>query len=123
MLPFDTMTVAMAYIMKLHTFFWLILFVGLNGCADPLNHLAYHPDILQGNIVTPQQVKKLTVGMTQAEVIQIVGTPLLTDPFHADRWDYLSRTTSENDDTIQTHFIVFFNSDQKVVSVQTMAST
>lgn len=45
-------------------------------------------DVQQGNFVTHETVAKLKPGMTKAEVRQLLGTPLLTDVFHANRWDY-----------------------------------
>ena len=45
-------------------------------------------DIQQGNYVTQDLVDRLKPGMTKAEVKQVLGTPLLQDQFHANRWDY-----------------------------------
>ncbi len=45
-------------------------------------------DVEQGNYVTTDLVEKLKPGMTKAQVKQLLGTPLLSDIFHADRWDY-----------------------------------
>jgi outer membrane protein assembly factor BamE len=45
-------------------------------------------DVEQGNFVTTDMVDKLQPGMTKAQVKQILGTPLLSDVFHANRWDY-----------------------------------
>ncbi|WP_262488386.1 outer membrane protein assembly factor BamE [Iodobacter fluviatilis] len=49
----------------------------------------YKLDIPQGNEITADQVAKLKTGMTHSQVRFLLGTPLLTDPFHANRWDYL----------------------------------
>jgi outer membrane protein assembly factor BamE len=49
----------------------------------------YRIDIVQGNVVTKEQVAALRTGMSRSQVRDIMGTPLLTDPFHADRWDYV----------------------------------
>jgi outer membrane protein assembly factor BamE len=49
----------------------------------------YRIEIVQGNVVTKEQVDAVKVGMSRAQVRDILGSPLLTDPFHADRWDYL----------------------------------
>ena len=57
----------------------------LSGCGFAFVHKI---DIQQGNVVTPQQVALLKKGMTKAEVRQVLGTPLLTDVFHGERWDY-----------------------------------
>ena len=49
----------------------------------------YRIDIQQGNYVTQEMVSQLKPGMTKEQVQSTLGTPLLTDVFHADRWDYL----------------------------------
>ena len=48
----------------------------------------YRPDIQQGNFVSQEMLAQLKVGQTREQVMFILGTPLLTDIFHADRWDY-----------------------------------
>ena len=49
----------------------------------------YSPEVQQGNIVNQEMVDKLKPGMTRSQVRFVLGTPLLTDPFHTDRWDYV----------------------------------
>ena len=49
----------------------------------------YRIDIVQGNAITREQLALVKPGMTRAQVREILGTPLLNDPFHAERWDYL----------------------------------
>lgn len=49
----------------------------------------YKIDIVQGNFVSKEQAEALKVGMTRAQVRDILGTPLLASMFHADRWDYV----------------------------------
>lgn len=53
-----------------------------------LGACAHKIDIQQGNVVTEAQLAKVKTGMNAIQVRTILGTPLLTDPFHADRWDY-----------------------------------
>ena len=48
----------------------------------------YRIDIQQGTEITAEQVAKLEIGMSKAQVTFIMGTPLLVDTFHAERWDY-----------------------------------
>lgn len=48
-------------------------------------------EINQGNLVTPEMRNKLRVGMTRLQVKAILGTPLVHDGFHANRWDYVYR--------------------------------
>lgn len=49
----------------------------------------YKIDIQQGNVVTSEQAKALQPGMPRSQVRDILGSPLLTSVFHADRWDYV----------------------------------
>jgi outer membrane protein assembly factor BamE len=48
----------------------------------------YKLDIQQGNVITQEMVDKLRPGMTRSQVRYVLGTPLVVDPFHKDRWDY-----------------------------------
>lgn len=49
----------------------------------------YKISVQQGNFVSKEQVEALRPGMSREQVSAILGTPLLTDMFHADRWDYV----------------------------------
>jgi len=49
----------------------------------------YRLEIVQGNVVTQEQVAQIKPGMSRAQVRDVLGSPLLADPFHADRWDYV----------------------------------
>jgi len=48
----------------------------------------YRVEIVQGNVVTKEQADAIKPGMSRAQVRDILGSPLLTDPFHQSRWDY-----------------------------------
>jgi outer membrane protein assembly factor BamE len=49
----------------------------------------YRLEIVQGNVVTREQAERIKPGLSRAQVRDILGSPLVTDPFHADRWDYV----------------------------------
>ena len=53
------------------------------GCG-----IVHKIDIQQGNVVVQEQLARVKTGMAKGEVRQILGSPLLTDVFHANRWDY-----------------------------------
>ena len=62
----------------------LLLGLGiLSGCS------VYRPTIQQGNILDTDQISKLKPGMSKRQVLFVMGTPLLEDPFHKNRWDYI----------------------------------
>src|SRR5688572_24732730 len=71
--------------------FSALVFAGLAlaGCS-PLEVIKpYRMDIQQGNYVSQEMVSQLKVGMTKEQVRFVLGTPLVADIFHADRWDYV----------------------------------
>jgi outer membrane protein assembly factor BamE len=68
----------------------------------------YKLDINQGNYLTQDMVDKLKVGMTEVQVQQALGTPMLADPFHADRWDYIYRYTRQDKLVESREFRVYF---------------
>ena len=52
------------------------------------NFPSYKLKVVQGNEPDPRAIASLQGGMSRAQVRQLLGTPMLQDPFHADRWDY-----------------------------------
>jgi outer membrane protein assembly factor BamE len=77
--------------------------------------LVYKIDVQQGNYVTQDLVAKLKPGMTKAEVKQLLGTPLLSDVFHANRWDYFFSNAKGGKPGGRTRLTIDFK-DDKVVS-------
>jgi outer membrane protein assembly factor BamE len=72
----------------------------------------YRMDIVQGNVVTREQLAALQVGMPRQQVQSILGTPLLTSPFHAQRWDYTFTLKSQGVPAQDRHVTVFFKQDR-----------
>lgn len=73
---------------------WLaiLLTTGCGSWSNPIDKISpYRIDIQQGNALTQDMVDKLKPGMTPAQVRFVLGTPLVVDPFHKDRWDYVYR--------------------------------
>lgn len=74
----------------------------------------YRIDVRQGNMVTQEMVSQLKPGQTRDQVRFILGTPLLTDIFHADRWDYVYRLKTGKGEIQQRRLVVFFENDKLV---------
>ncbi len=68
-------------------------------------------DIQQGNKVKPENFEKLKIGMTRNQVIYILGSPLLVDSFHQDRWDYIYYLKPGNKAVLQSRLTLYFNGD------------
>ena len=69
----------------------------------------YRVEIVQGNVVTKEQAEAVKPGMSRAQVRDILGSPLLADPFHADRWDYVYWREATNGSREQRKLTVFFD--------------
>jgi outer membrane protein assembly factor BamE len=69
----------------------LVAVASLSGCGVPRipGITPYKIDIQQGNYVTQDMASQLKPGMTKEQVRIVLGTPLLNDIFHSERWDYL----------------------------------
>lgn len=55
------------------------------GCG-----IVYHQPIYQGSLLEPAAVEQLQAGMSRQQVLGLIGTPSVADPFHQDRWDYVA---------------------------------
>ena len=74
------------------------------GCG-----VIYRQPIYQGNLLDKAAVEQLQVGMDQRQVMTLLGTPAVQDPFHHDRWDYVaSRRTGRSGDTVVKNMTVWF---------------
>ncbi|NRR31061.1 outer membrane protein assembly factor BamE [Oxalobacteraceae bacterium] len=73
----------------------------------------YRPDIQQGNFISEEMLAQLKVGQTRDQVRFLLGTPLLTDIFHGERWDYPFRLAKGSGETTTSRVVVFFK-DGKV---------
>ena len=78
----------------------------------------YRIDIQQGNFISAEMMAQLKEGMKRPEGVSreqvrfVLGTPLLTDIFHADRWDYVFRVQKGNGEVISSHVSLFFNDNR-----------
>jgi len=67
------------------------LLLTLAGCGSVPFPRLYKLDVRQGNYIDQAAVEQLQLGMSKRQVQLLLGSPLLTDPFHEDRWDYIYR--------------------------------
>ncbi|WP_317204109.1 outer membrane protein assembly factor BamE, partial [Janthinobacterium sp.] len=72
----------------------------------------YRPVIQQGNFISEEMLAQLKVGMSREQVRFTLGTPLLTDMFHAERWDYPFRLAKGNGELTTSRVVVFFKDDK-----------
>ena len=92
----------------------LITILVLVGLVVGHGFSAYRIDIRQGNTLEPEVVDSLRVGMTKQQVTFLLGTPLIQDPFHPNRWDYAYTFTPGGGKMTRQHLSLYFEGDQLV---------
>ncbi len=86
----------------------LLILVSLSACTAWLPN-AYRQNLQQGNTIKLTQIKQLKMGMSKAEVHKILGSPILADPFHNQRWDYIYRFIPGHGAEKESRLTLFFN--------------
>jgi len=105
----------------LHDFFLSFLLFNLVSCSSIDFGPGYIPkihkiDIQQGNQITSEMLMKLKPGMTKAQVRFTLGTPLIQDTFHLERWDYIYRMKVDDILIDERHVILNFV-DEKLKNI------
>jgi outer membrane protein assembly factor BamE len=77
----------------------------LNGCTIHI------PDVQQGNVLEPEMLAQLHPGLSKKQVKFLLGTPMVNDPFHPDRWDYVYLLETQGKQTVRKQVTVFFDND------------
>ena len=85
----------------------------LSACIRP-----YQPDIQQGNILNNSNISEIRYGMNKQEVLFILGTPMVIDPFNESRWDYYYSKTDQRKRQTSTRLITALFDGDKLVELQ-----
>lgn len=93
----------------IYTFSFFVLF--LSGCTKDKIPGVYRINIQQGNDITQDMVSQLKPGMTKNQVAYVMGTPLIIDTFHPNRWDYIYSFRPVNGDREQRRITVYFKGE------------
>lgn len=94
---------------------FIILLIGLtqSGCSSWLPD-AHKIDIQQGNRIKQQDMDKLKLGLTRDQVRFVLGSPLLQDSFHQDRWDYIFYLQPGKGKLRQSKISLYFDGDKLI---------
>ncbi len=76
--------------------------------------IVYQPEVQQGNIINQEMVNKLRPGMDRRQVQFILGTPLLVDVFHQDRWDFFYSLDPGSGEYDEQSLSLFFEGNRLV---------
>ncbi len=83
----------------------------LASCSFLPTFSIYKVEIRQGNLITADMRAKIKVGMTQSQVKAALGAPLISDPFHADRWDYFYSLNQQGKMVGSQRLTLYFGGD------------
>ena len=73
----------------------------------------YRVDVQQGNLLETKDIETVQIGMTRSQVRFLLGTPVVEDPFHHDRWDYIYYfRQGRRRDADRSWLIVYFEADR-----------
>ena len=83
----------------------------MSGCV-------YRANISQGNIVEEEDLDQVEVGMTRNQIRFLLGTPMIDDPFHMNRWDYVYYLKIGRNDASAKRWISILFDDDKVSEIR-----
>ncbi len=96
------------------TIFLVLVFATLvvsTGCV-------YRATISQGNLIKQDDLDQAEVGMTRNQIRFLLGTPMVDDPFHRDRWDYVYYLKIGRKDAGQKRWVSIFFVDDRVSEIR-----
>lgn len=88
----------------------LMAFILASGCV-------YQASLSQGNLLDQEDIDQIAVGMTRGQVRFLLGTPMIDDPFHENRWDYVYFLRVGRDKAIFKRWVSVYFDGEKVSEV------
>jgi len=91
----------------------------LSACSYVVENLpgVYRLEIQQGNIIEQHMVDQLRPGMNKRQVLYVMGSPMLSDYFHKNRWHYIFYEKNEDGEEQEKRLLLFFDNDE-IVGIQ-----
>ncbi len=78
----------------------------------------YRANISQGNLIKQEDLDQVETGMTHNQVRFLLGTPMIDDPFHVDRWDYVYYLTVGREDAGFKRWVTVIFEDGEVIEIR-----
>ena len=97
--------------MRLRTLLLVPMMLAATACVHRL-------DIQQGNLLEDKDVVQVEVGMTRSQVQFLLGTPMISDSFHRDRWDYAYYLTRGRSPNVERRWVVVYFENDRVSRVE-----
>jgi len=78
----------------------------------------YRINVPQGNYIEAKYLDQVQVGMTRSQVRYVLGTPMIADPFHPERWDYMYYFKTGKTQKVEKRLVVIYFTDDKVSRIE-----
>jgi outer membrane protein assembly factor BamE len=78
-------------------------------------------DIQQGNLIKDSDLDRVQVGMTRSQVQFLLGTPMVADSFHRDRWDYAYSFEHGRSRDVRRRWIIVYFENERVAKIERSA--
>lgn len=95
----------------------LFLTLSISGCSSLYDTFVYQIDVTQGNYIDEQKISQLELGMSQEQVIFILGSPMLIDQFDSSKWYYI-RYIKPGGEKIQQEQVLLTFDNKILVSIE-----
>jgi outer membrane protein assembly factor BamE len=94
----------------------------LASCGSYTPTWLHTNEVRQGNLISADMREKIKVGMTAEQAKSVLGTPLINDPFHANRWDYVYHLNQAGK-RVEQHRLTLFFDGERVSRIEDGAET
>jgi outer membrane protein assembly factor BamE len=78
----------------------------------------YRIDVQQGNLLEDKDIGQVEVGMTRSQVQFLLGTPMVSDSFHHDRWDYAYYFRQGRSRDVQHRWLIVYFQNERVARIE-----
>jgi outer membrane protein assembly factor BamE len=87
-------------------------------CMTGVGACVYRVDVQQGNLLEDNDIDAVQAGMTRSQVRFLLGTPVIEDAFHRDRWDYIYYFRQGRSRTADRRWMIVYFEDDRVSEIQ-----
>lgn len=86
----------------------LVVTFSLSGCSFLYDTFVYQIDVTQGNYIDSEKLSQIKIGMTQEQIIYVLGSPMLIDEFDSSKWYYIRFIKPGGEDIQQSEIVLTF---------------
>ncbi len=86
----------------------------LSGCSFLYDTFVYQIDVVQGNYIDSEKLAEIEIGMTQQQIIYVLGSPMLIDQFDSSKWYYIRYIKPGGEEVQQSEIILTFDGNKLI---------